>query len=226
MFLSCQPLALRMLRWLMLMLCLSMATLALATSPATVKTVTDGAYHYQLGPTPQWVEEQAMPTQWPKAFAPDAAFRVWRLDLQWHLAHGNYVDYAWEPTNTKTVESAGQYSIEFDPSWQELVIHEITRTRAGKQVDLRSESGVLTLARREQSFEAVGFSGRVSALVVVPAIQPGDVMRIRYSTLGLHPLLKSTTLLQGFYLESQNPFLEWRIRFFCTNLTFVYNLVS
>ena len=199
--------------------------IAAESSPSSgaLKTITDGAYQYQIGPIPNWVESKAMPKRWPKAFEPEASFRVWRLDLQWHVEQGEYADYAWEATNTKALESAGQYSVDFDPSWQQLIIHEISRTRAGKTLDLIGAAGVLTLARREKSFEAVGFSGRVSALLVIPSIQPGDVMRVRYSTLGLHPLLKHTSQIRGFYLESQNPVLERRIRVYGKNLRYNYS---
>lgn len=208
------------------LLCLTACSIAAferQIDQATTKTITDGAYHYQMGPAPTWVETKALPKRWPAEFEPEAAFRVWRMELQWNLEQGEYVDYAWEATNTKSVELAGQYDIEFDPSWQELVIHEITRTRGGKRVDLTAEADLLTLARREKSFEAVGFSGRVSALVVIPSIQPGDVMRVRYSTLGLHPLLKHTSQMRGYYLESQNPVLERRIRVYGKNLRYRYD---
>jgi len=176
---------------------------------AHADVVESGGFSYQTEIAPDWVVQEDFPKTWPKDFASKDPFRIWRLDDQVQDTWGGYTDYAWQATTSSAVESAAQYSIDFDPSWQTLIVHELAVRRDDAWLT-RLAPGVITLARREQQFEGMGYTGRVSALIVLPDIAVNDVIRIRYSLKGLHPLLKNIATANTFYLQHTQPMLQRR----------------
>ena len=176
---------------------------------AHAEVVKSGGFSYQTGTQADWVVQEDFPKTWPTDFASKDPFRIWRLDEQVAATWGEYTDYAWQATTSSAVESAAQYSIDFDPSWQTLIVHELAVRRDDTWLT-RLVPGVITLARREQQFEGMGYTGRLSALIVLPDIAVNDVIRIRYSLKGLHPLLKNVATANTFYLQHTQPMLQRR----------------
>ena len=186
---------------------------------ANAEILESGGFSYQTDSQPSWVVQEDFPKTWPSDFASKEPFRIWRLDEQTDSAWGEYTDYAWQATTSSAVESAAQYSIEFDPSWQSLIVHELAIRRDDAWLT-RLVPGVITLARREQQFEGLGYTGRLSALIVLPDIAVNDVIRIRYSLKGLHPLLKNVATANTFYLQYSQPILQRRARVLGTKLRY------
>ena len=186
---------------------------------ARAEVVDSGGFQYEIGPQPDWAIREKFPENWPEDFASKDPFRIWRLDEQVASSWGAYTDYAWQAITTSAVESAAQYSIDFDPSWQTLIVHELAVRRDDAWLT-RLVPGVITLARREQQFEGMGYTGRVSALIVLPDIAVNDVIRIRYSLKGLHPLLKNVATANTFYLQHTQPLLQRRARVIGENLRY------
>ena len=186
---------------------------------ASADVVASGGFSYQTDAQPDWVVQEDFPKTWPKDFASNDPFRIWRLDEQVNSRWGEYTDNAWQAKTSGAIESAAQYSIEFDPSWQTLIVHELAIRRDNAWIT-RLVPGVITLARREQQFEGMGFTGRVSALIVLPNVEVNDVIRIRYSLKGLHPLLKNIATANTFYLGHTRPILQRRARVIGENLRY------
>jgi transglutaminase-like putative cysteine protease len=181
-----------------------------STSLLANQTIQNGGYSYQTGAAPDWVKHHELPENWPSDYQADAPMRIWQMDNQNQLDIGEYVEYSFEARSAKVLEEAANYRIDFAPSWQTLVIHEVAVRRNG-QWSTRLQTDSITLARRESGFESLGYNGIVSAMIVIKDAQVGDVIRLRYSTLGAHPLLAGQAG-QNYYLHWDQPILHRRIR--------------
>src|SRR5690606_25404582 len=85
-----------------------------------------------------------------------------------------------------------KFEIGFSPAFQQLRIHQVEVRRAGQWHD-RFDPERITLARREGDFEMDMANGRVSALIVVADVRPGDLVRYGYSLRGRNPVLQGFT---------------------------------
>lgn len=97
-----------------------------------------------------------------------------------------YLRYVVQPVSEAGVDAASNWSLTFDPSFQRIVFHELSVERDGVVED-RRDAASFDFARRERNFERRMFDGRVSALIRIDDVRPGDVLRFAYSYVGLNP---------------------------------------
>ncbi len=141
---------------------------------------------------PSWAEAPAFsrPTP-PAAEQIDEGLCAWLYDTQVHLGQGSQT---WlsrtvnEVTSPDGLTPAGQVSIDFDPSFQRLVLHHVRILRAGEAIEVDAQQG-LQLLRREQDLERAVFDGRLTAHLSIPDVRVGDVVDLCYSVEGVHPML-------------------------------------
>lgn len=152
-----------------------------------------GEFSYETGPAGAWVKVPEVATQWP-ADGDDGkgrGWRMWLMDSQFDYRAGKrerYYDAAYEPLTTELVSEAAKHSIEFNPLYQQLVIHRAELRRDGRWLD-RLDPARISLARREGSFEQDMADGRVTALLLLADVRAGDVVRIAYTIRGSNPIL-------------------------------------
>ena len=170
----------------------------------------NGGYRYEVGPSIDMFSRSEVSSIWPERFHRDAPYRIWLLENQEALDVGSYNDYVFEAQSTSSLQNVANYTIEFAPSWQRLVIHELSVLRKGKWLDRNSDASI-TLSRRETSFESSVYDGQVSALIVFKDVAINEPMRVRYSILGAHPLLKGVNGAR-YTLSWDVPVLERRIQ--------------
>jgi hypothetical protein len=169
-------------------ICLALLSLWTALSAQT-KVVENSGYKYEVGPAQAVFTTQKVASAWPENYQAEAPYRIWLLDNQRIFGVGGYLDYVFEARNASTLQEVANYSIEFSPSWQTLVIHELSVWRDGRWQD-RTSADSVTLSRRESGFEQGVYDGQVSALIVFKDVAVNEPMRVRYSLLGEHPLLQ------------------------------------
>ncbi len=180
-------------------------------SACTAEVIKKDGYQFERGSEPAFVSKHAPKAQWPKDFqAETGSYRIWLDDSQVQLGVGEYSDYVYEATNTEALKDAANFSISFAPSWQRLIIHELSTLRAGRWED-RFSADSITLSRRETGFESLSYDGQVSALIVFKDVKPSEPIRVRYSLMGAHPLLKDRVGTRHSLVWSQ-PILERHIR--------------
>jgi hypothetical protein len=173
------------------------------------KVVENGGYEYEVGPAQKVFSQHEIASSWPESYQTEAPYRIWLLDNQRRFGVGSYADYVFEARNPSMLQDVANYSIEFAPSWQKLVIHELSVWRDGRWQD-RNTPGSVTLSRRESGFEQGIYDGQVSALIVFKDVAVDEPMRVRYSVLGEHPLLQGLVGAR-FALAWETPILERRI---------------
>src|SRR5205085_1745972 len=86
------------------------------------------------------------------------------------------------------VQNASELSIDFDPSYQRLVLHDIALLRGEKRIDELDRNAVRVIEKEPESDEKI-YDGQLTALVFLKDVRPGDVIDYAYSLDGSNPLL-------------------------------------
>jgi len=87
------------------------------------------------------------------------------------------------------LEEGGQFSLTYQPTYQQVEIHAIDVVRDGQRLDRRHASRIDEL-RRESDLESRLLDGRLTVTVTVPDLRVGDTVTYRYSVIGDNPVFK------------------------------------
>src|SRR5438270_3535237 len=86
------------------------------------------------------------------------------------------------------VQNASELSIDFDPSYRRLVLHEIALVRGARRVNQLDRRAVRVIEKEPESDEKI-YDGQLTALVFLKDVRPGDVIDYSFSLDGSNPLL-------------------------------------
>jgi transglutaminase-like putative cysteine protease len=121
----------------------------------------------------------------------DGGCLYWLSDTQINLLEPRRVELTRSVVEVVTpdgLQSAAQFDIDFDPSYEELVFHHVRVIRDGVVREVDPTSG-LSIFRRERDLERARYDGRLTAHLVIPDVRVGDVIDVARSTVGADPLL-------------------------------------
>jgi len=104
------------------------------------------------------------------------------------------------------LQSAASFELNFDPSWERLVIHSLRVIRNG-QVREAAEPAAFELLRRELNLERAMYDGRTTAHMIIPDVRVGDIVDTAYSFIGANPVLKDHLSLR-WRLQWGQPTLD------------------
>lgn len=100
----------------------------------------------------------------------------------------NYTHFVRQVTTPAAVEEVSQLRLDFEPSYQSLVIHHIRVVRAGQTINALRPSEIKVIQREDELNEQL-FNGMLSAVVLINDVRPGDVIDYAYSVNGDNPVL-------------------------------------
>lgn len=86
------------------------------------------------------------------------------------------------------VQNASQLTIDFDPSFQRLTIHEIAVIRGAARANALDPALVRVIEKEDDSDSAI-YDGRLTALVFLRDVRAGDVIEWSWSIEGANPIL-------------------------------------
>lgn len=86
------------------------------------------------------------------------------------------------------VQNASQLTIDFDPTFQRLVLHEITVIRGTKRIGSLDPSSVRVIEKEDESDSAI-YDGRLTALLFLKDVRAGDTIDWSWSIDGSNPIL-------------------------------------
>lgn len=112
------------------------------------------------------------------------------VDAQWLVkeqAFSRYRRFVSKALNTHGVEELSQISIDFDPVYESLTLHQLQIHRAGKVLDRihRSQKKVI---QREKDLEYQIYDGSKTLSILIEDVRPGDVVEYSYSIQGANPV--------------------------------------
>lgn len=108
------------------------------------------------------------------------------------------------------VEHVSQLELEFDPSYQRLVIHRI-QIRRGAQTINALKPQEIRLLQKEDELEQRLFNGTLAALVILNDVRVGDVVEYDYSVNGANPILAGRFADVNYLVENE-PVARLRYR--------------
>jgi len=144
------------------------------------RQVSKTGFSFLIEPSPDWFVPAAESPNTPVDRAP-MHYRV--IDEQTRLlgatrwTHHHIVRVLDEVGGLGT---ASQIEIQFDPTYQTLVMHHLFIERDGKQIE-KLEASRVELLQRETQLERRIYDGRVTASIVLQDVRVGDqIEKIRY----------------------------------------------
>ncbi|HHJ17300.1 MAG TPA: DUF3857 domain-containing protein [Gammaproteobacteria bacterium] len=149
------------------------------------------AQGYSIAPVPGWVENIQAPA-WDQAQQGNNSDGVAYLlvDRQWRVNAGrqsHYRHYVSKALNTSGVESSSQISIDFDPVYESITLHEIVIHRDGQSSDRLNRSRI-SVIQREKDLESLIYDGSKTLNVFVDDVRSGDIVEYSYTLEGANPI--------------------------------------
>lgn len=146
--------------------------------------------NFSVQPPPVWVQTVTPPAD-AERNEPEDGLRCMLDDRQVRVTRSgsqNYNHFVQQVTTSAAVEQASQLRLDFEPSYQSLVIHHIRVVRAGQAINALRPSEIKVIQREDELNEQL-FNGTLSAVVLLNDVRPGDVIDYAYSVNGDNPVL-------------------------------------
>ena len=101
------------------------------------------------------------------------------------------------------VQEASTFSVDFDPSYEQVTIHAITVWRDGKPLE-RLEKNAFKIVATEKELSRFMYKGEYTAYLILKDIRAGDELEYAYTTSGSNPILEKK-FSTGVGFEADNP---------------------
>jgi len=164
------------------------------------------AQGYSIAPAPDWVQSAQIPTGSELKQLNNSNGEAFLLvDFQWQVSestHSKYRHIATRALNTTGVTEASQISIDFDPSYETLVLHKIHIQRDGRIFD-RIKRTQINLIQREEDLDYQIYDGSKTLSIFVDDVRTGDIVEYSYTIKGANPVYS------GHFAE--NLSLKWNV---------------
>ncbi|GLR69744.1 DUF3857 domain-containing transglutaminase family protein [Agaribacter marinus] len=156
---------------------------------------TDTQQHLHIDSTPKWVIERdiTLAEDIPFDELSDGIFYQ-LLDNQIKVDNaGNrqsYSRFVESLVNQTAVEESAQINIDFDPSYQKLVLNSLTVIRDGKRIN-RIANTKMSIFSRETELDNQLYNGDLTLNILLDDIQIGDTLDYSYTRIGANPVYKN-----------------------------------
>ncbi|WP_455207106.1 DUF3857 domain-containing protein [Kaarinaea lacus] len=97
-----------------------------------------------------------------------------------------YYHYVEKVRNESGLKKASQITIDFDPAYQSLSLHNVNVIRGSKTINKLKSTNV-TVLHRETDLENSVFDGRKTATLILDDVRVGDIVEHSYSVTGNNP---------------------------------------
>lgn len=169
--------------WQVMRYCMLLASVLFASATAYAES-------YSFGPVPTWVVAHATDLE---AHIPHDEIRngMHYLLSESQVRVGETGTVSFRRSVAKVVNEQGldpgsRLSVDFDPSFEKVVLHAIDLVRDGRRAS-RRDSAIVKVLHREQSLENRIYDGRKTIDIVLDDVRVGDVIEYSYSVEGRNP---------------------------------------
>ena len=139
--------------------------------------------------TPGWVVNQSY-EEAPDIDMDEISYGILTLlnDEQVHVAkQERYIRLVRKITDNVGVQDGSSISINYDPTYQQLFLHNITVLRDGKIINKLNVNDFQNI-RQESNSESFIYDGSLNAIANLPDIRNGDILDVSYSVKGFNPI--------------------------------------
>jgi hypothetical protein len=135
----------------------------------------------------KWVETISFNTQSRPEIGQGSSSYYLLLDEQENtITQEDYYHYAYTILNTEGVQEMSDLSFDFDPAYNNLILHEIKIIRGATVVDQLSKN--IQVIQREQSMDRYLYDGTKTAIVNLKDIRVGDIVEYSFTRKGYNPV--------------------------------------
>ncbi len=125
-------------------------------------------------------------------------------DLQINVAKETYfAHFVRKIISEKGVQNNSEIKIDFDPSFEKLVFHEVKIIRNEKEINKLNLKNIKILNREAQR-ERFIYNGILSALIILDDIRANDIIEYSFSVVGANPIYEGK-YFDFFYLQFYDP---------------------
>lgn len=147
---------------------------------------------YSLAPMPEWVKPvMAFDPELVPTGEDSHGFHGRLRDFQFNgITAGKsqrFNAHEYTLTNRYGVENYSSIEISFDPSYEQLSLHELLVMRGDKQIN-KVDTARFDLLRTEQERSELIYDGTRTLAIVLDDIRPGDTLRYSYTVSGENPI--------------------------------------
>ena len=164
--------------------------LLLFATSANAAVRADDAGQFEVRHAPAWIDVINVDTRTTNGSARSGIDGLLE-DHQIHVAGANVDEYFRRVRRVVTsagVQNASELSIDFDPSYQRLVLHDVAILRDEKRIDEMSRDEVRIIEKESEAKDSI-YDGQLTALLFLKDVRPGDVIDYSWSLEGSNPLL-------------------------------------
>jgi transglutaminase-like putative cysteine protease len=166
---------------------------------------------FAIAPPAAWVKVQSLASLASSTNSSDENIKYVLLDDQVNVSSAeHYHRIVQQPVNANGVQDCVQISMDFDPSYQRLVIHDIC-IRRGTNVINRLEPEKIKVIQQEKDLDMNIYNGESSAVLFLEDVQVGDEIDYSYTVTGSNPIFGGR-YLDDFYLQWANTVDDERFR--------------
>ncbi|PPV06639.1 DUF3857 domain-containing transglutaminase family protein [Xanthomonas bromi] len=140
----------------------------------------------RMAPTPDWVVADAVPDNVPGATALRYELVSDQVDLTGRVPQA-YRRLSYTVQRAKSLEEAGQISIDYQPQYQQFELNSLDVWRAGKRIDMRTQAHYAKL-RRESGLENGLIDGALTLSITLPDLRVGDRVDYGVTISGSNPV--------------------------------------
>ncbi len=108
------------------------------------------------------------------------------------------------------IQYMSDISLDFDPSYQKLILHSIKLHRNGEIID-KLDIGKIKTIQREQSMDRFLYDGSLSAVINLDDVRVGDVLEYAYSRIGYNPVMNGYYSAKN-YFDYSIPYEKFQFR--------------
>ena len=158
--------------------------------PAGAAVHADAAAQFEVRHAPAWIDTVAVDTHTANGSARSGIDGLLE-DHQVRVAGANVDEYFRRVQRVVTsagVQSASELNIDFDPSYQRLVLHDVAIVRDGKRIEELARDEVRIIEKESDSKDSI-YDGQLTALLFLKDVRPGDVIDYSWTLEGSNPLL-------------------------------------
>lgn len=155
------------------------------------------AREFDVRPAPAWVERVDVKTDLAVArqnvrwgiydILSDHQVRA-NADNMGQVAEWQYFRTVRKVLSPSGVQNASELTLDFDPSFERLVLHDITIIRGARRTNALQADDIRVIEKEDDADDRI-YDGERTALIFLKDVRPGDVIDYSWSISGANPLL-------------------------------------
>jgi transglutaminase-like putative cysteine protease len=169
------------------------------------------AREFDVRPAPAWVETLAV----------DTSVAIARQNVRWGIydllsdhqvrsGESQYFRIVRNVLSPSGVQNASELELDFDPSFERLVLHHVQIVRGGEVLDALEPDEIRVIEKEDESENRI-YDGERTALLFLRDVRPGDVIDYAWSLEGANPILNGR-YTDSYDLSSAVPTRRMRHR--------------